>query len=84
MRYAKGWHMFDTIQHIGYLVDDLEKAVAWVRNGFGAERAGWTIHPRGVCSANCEIRNRKLITHWILVSRFDHVVPISAVEIGGI
>jgi catechol 2,3-dioxygenase-like lactoylglutathione lyase family enzyme len=32
--------MFEKIQHIGYLVDDLEKAVAWFKNGFGAERAG--------------------------------------------
>jgi catechol 2,3-dioxygenase-like lactoylglutathione lyase family enzyme len=40
MRYVRGWHMFEKIQHIGYLVDDLEKAVAWFKNGFGAERAG--------------------------------------------
>ncbi|HEY7492560.1 MAG TPA: VOC family protein [Candidatus Tectomicrobia bacterium] len=32
--------MFDKIQHIGYLVDDLDKAVAWFRKGFGAENAG--------------------------------------------
>jgi methylmalonyl-CoA/ethylmalonyl-CoA epimerase len=32
--------MFDKIQHIGYLVDDLDKAVAWFKNAFGAERAG--------------------------------------------
>ena len=32
--------MFDKIQHIGYLVDDLEKAVAWFKHGFGAECAG--------------------------------------------
>jgi hypothetical protein len=32
--------MFEEIQHIGYLVDDLEKAVAWFKDGFGAERAG--------------------------------------------
>jgi catechol 2,3-dioxygenase-like lactoylglutathione lyase family enzyme len=32
--------MFEKIQHIGYLVDNLEKAVAWFKNGFGAERAG--------------------------------------------
>ena len=56
MRDAKRWHLFDTIQHTGYLVDDLEKAVAWVKTGFGAERAWWTIHLRGVCSANREIR----------------------------
>jgi catechol 2,3-dioxygenase-like lactoylglutathione lyase family enzyme len=32
--------MFEKIQHIGYLVDDLEKAVAWFKNSFGAEAAG--------------------------------------------
>lgn len=32
--------MFDKIQHIGYLVDDLDKAVAWFNKGFGAENAG--------------------------------------------
>jgi catechol 2,3-dioxygenase-like lactoylglutathione lyase family enzyme len=32
--------MFEKIQHIGYLVDDLEKAVAWFKDRFGAERAG--------------------------------------------
>jgi catechol 2,3-dioxygenase-like lactoylglutathione lyase family enzyme len=32
--------MFEKIQHIGYLVGDLEKAIAWFKNGFGAERAG--------------------------------------------
>mgnify|MGYP003288268642 CR=1 FL=1 len=32
--------MFDKIQHMGYLVDDLDKAVAWFKHGFGAEHAG--------------------------------------------
>jgi catechol 2,3-dioxygenase-like lactoylglutathione lyase family enzyme len=32
--------MFDKIQHMGYLVDDLDKAVAWFKDGFGAEHAG--------------------------------------------
>jgi methylmalonyl-CoA/ethylmalonyl-CoA epimerase len=32
--------MFDKIQHMGYLVDNLDKAVAWFKNGFGAELAG--------------------------------------------
>jgi methylmalonyl-CoA/ethylmalonyl-CoA epimerase len=32
--------MFDKIQHIGYLVDDLDKAVAWFTNKFGAENVG--------------------------------------------
>jgi catechol 2,3-dioxygenase-like lactoylglutathione lyase family enzyme len=32
--------MFDKIQHIGYLVDDLDKAVDWFKKGFGAENAG--------------------------------------------
>lgn len=32
--------MFEKIQHVGYLVDDLDKAVAWFKNGFGAEHAG--------------------------------------------
>jgi catechol 2,3-dioxygenase-like lactoylglutathione lyase family enzyme len=32
--------MFDKIQHIGYLVDDLDKAVAWFKDRFGAEHAG--------------------------------------------
>jgi catechol 2,3-dioxygenase-like lactoylglutathione lyase family enzyme len=32
--------MFDKIQHIGYLVDDLDKAIAWFKNRFGAEHAG--------------------------------------------
>jgi catechol 2,3-dioxygenase-like lactoylglutathione lyase family enzyme len=32
--------MFDKIQHIGYLVDDLEQAIGWFKNGFGAECAG--------------------------------------------
>lgn len=32
--------MFDQIQHIGYLVADLEAAVAWFNRGFGAGNAG--------------------------------------------
>jgi len=32
--------MFDKIQHIGYLVNDLDKAVDWFKQGFGAENAG--------------------------------------------
>src|SRR5262249_57172456 len=32
--------MFDKIQHIGYLVADLDKAVMWFKHGFGAENAG--------------------------------------------
>jgi methylmalonyl-CoA/ethylmalonyl-CoA epimerase len=32
--------MFEKIQHVGYLVDDLDKAVAWFKHGFGAEYAG--------------------------------------------
>ena len=32
--------MFDKIQHIGYLVDDLDRAVAWFKTAFGAENAG--------------------------------------------
>ena len=34
--------MFDGIQHIGYLVDDLDKAVAWFARAFGAENCGGT------------------------------------------
>lgn len=32
--------MFDAIQHIGYLVDDLDAAVAWFEKVFGAVNAG--------------------------------------------
>lgn len=32
--------MFTKIQHIGYLVDDLDKALAWFHKGFGGEKAG--------------------------------------------
>ena len=32
--------MFDAIQHIGYLVDDLDKAIAWFAKAFGAENVG--------------------------------------------
>ena len=38
-QYAKGQHMFDKIQRIGYLVDDLDKAVARFKHRFGAENA---------------------------------------------
>lgn len=34
--------MFDAIQHIGYLVDDIEAAVAWFGKSFGAVNAGGT------------------------------------------
>ncbi len=34
--------MFDGIQHIGYLVDDLDKAIAWFGLAFGAENCGGT------------------------------------------
>jgi methylmalonyl-CoA/ethylmalonyl-CoA epimerase len=32
--------MFDRIQHIGYLVADLDAAVGWFEKSFGAEKAG--------------------------------------------
>src|SRR5262247_3907455 len=32
--------MFNKIQHVGYLVADLDKAVAWFEQGFGAANAG--------------------------------------------
>lgn len=32
--------MFDKIQHIGYLVADLDAAVAWFKKSFGGENAG--------------------------------------------
>ena len=32
--------MFDKIQHIGYLVADLDAAVDWFQQGFGAANAG--------------------------------------------
>ena len=32
--------MFDKIQHIGYLVADMDQAVAWFEQGFGAANAG--------------------------------------------
>ena len=32
--------MFDKIQHIGYLVYDLDAAVAWFKDNFGGENAG--------------------------------------------
>ena len=34
--------MFDGIQHIGYLVDDLATAIAWFERAFGAENRGGT------------------------------------------
>ncbi len=37
---SEGQMMFDKIQHIGYLVADLDKAVAWFEQGFGATNAG--------------------------------------------
>ena len=39
--------MFDKIQHIGYLVRDLDAAVAWYAQGFGAENAGGSNLPAG-------------------------------------
>src|SRR3989442_1087475 len=37
---SEGQMMFDKIQHIGYLVADLDKAVTWFQQGFGAANAG--------------------------------------------
>src|SRR5262249_104035 len=37
---SEGQTMFDKIQHIGYLVADLDKAVEWFKQGFGAGNAG--------------------------------------------
>src|SRR5213596_1427841 len=37
---SEGQMMFDKIQHNGYLVNDLDKAVAWFKQGFGAANAG--------------------------------------------
>lgn len=39
--------MFDKIQHIGYLVRDLDAAVAWYAQGFGGENAGGSTLPAG-------------------------------------
>lgn len=39
--------MFDDIVHIGYLVDDLDKAVAWFGHTFGAVNAGGGTMARG-------------------------------------
>ena len=39
--------MFDKIQHIGYLVRDLDAAVAWYAKGFGGENAGGSTLPAG-------------------------------------
>ena len=39
--------MFDKIQHIGYLVRDLDAAVAWYAQGFGGENAGASALPAG-------------------------------------
>jgi catechol 2,3-dioxygenase-like lactoylglutathione lyase family enzyme len=38
--HQKGQMMFAKIQHVGYLVADLDKAVAWCTHGFGATNAG--------------------------------------------
>ena len=35
--------MFDDIQHIGYLVDDIDNAIAWFAKAFGAANAGGSI-----------------------------------------
>jgi methylmalonyl-CoA/ethylmalonyl-CoA epimerase len=43
--------MFDKIQHVGYLVADLDGAIAWFGKGFGAQRAGG-----GPIAANPAIR----------------------------
>jgi catechol 2,3-dioxygenase-like lactoylglutathione lyase family enzyme len=40
--------MFDKIQHIGYLVADLNAAVDWFRKNFGAENAGGSTLGNGV------------------------------------
>ncbi|HZA21519.1 MAG TPA: VOC family protein, partial [Dehalococcoidia bacterium] len=40
--------MFDKIQHIGYLVADLDAAVEWFRKNFGAENAGGSTLGSGV------------------------------------
>src|SRR6187431_2433529 len=41
--------MFDDIVHIGYLVGDLDKAVAWFAHTFGAENAGGGVmRPGGI------------------------------------
>ena len=39
--------MFDKIQHIGYLVRDLDAAVAWYAQDFGGENAGGSTLPAG-------------------------------------
>ena len=40
--------MFDKIQHIGYLVADLDAAVGWFKTNFGAENAGGSTLGSGV------------------------------------
>ncbi len=41
--------MFEKIQHIGYLVSDLDAAVAWFKQTFGGDNAGGsTLNPGGV------------------------------------
>ena len=49
--------MFDKIQHIGYVVADLDKAVAWFQHGFGAENAGSgpVQSSRAVPSGGCNV-----------------------------
>jgi catechol 2,3-dioxygenase-like lactoylglutathione lyase family enzyme len=49
--------MFDKIQHIGYLVANLDKAVAWFQHGFGAENAGSGLvqRSRAVPSGGCTV-----------------------------
>ena len=41
--------MFEKIQHIGYLVADLDAAVEWFKQTFGGDNAGGsTLNPGGV------------------------------------
>jgi len=49
--------MFDKIQHIGYVVADLDKAAAWFHHGFGAENAGGgpVQRSRAVPSGGCNV-----------------------------
>jgi catechol 2,3-dioxygenase-like lactoylglutathione lyase family enzyme len=49
--------MFDKIQHIGYRVADLHKAVAWFQHGFGAASAGGgpVQRSRAVPSGGCNV-----------------------------
>jgi Glyoxalase/Bleomycin resistance protein/Dioxygenase superfamily len=48
---SEGQMMLDKIQHIGYLVADLDKAVVWFERGFGAANAGGDASRRGGRSA---------------------------------